>query len=303
MQRFVFYLADGSPFYVGSALVVAAMLLPHRPAKWISTVRRLFALTGLILIGLSATPLPLWASASWFAVIVAWLGVSSDGLASRPTANERLRRWQWSLAALALGATIAALIWEARYFVTPSCGSRRFTRIGVIGDSISAGMLGPWERIWPRQFETMTGIAVDSQAEAGATAKSALRQAERLSSEEMLVVVEIGGNDLLSGTPSAQFAVDLERLLRALDRPQRQLVLLELPLPPFYNGYGRAQRELARKHHALLIPKRRFASVLAAQDATLDGLHLSESGHRRMAEMMRSQLGNCLAQPNPERTP
>jgi lysophospholipase L1-like esterase len=34
-----------------------------------------------------------------------------------------------------------------------------------------------------------------------------------------------------------------------------------------------------------------FASVLSASGATIDGLHLSESGHERMAEMIWNVVG------------
>jgi acyl-CoA thioesterase-1 len=63
-------------------------------------------------------------------------------------------------------------------------------------------------------------------------------------------------------------------------------VMLELPLPPTFNRFGEIQRRLARRHNVVLIPKRYFASVLVGEEATLDGLHLSPSGHRKMAEMV-----------------
>jgi len=69
------------------------------------------------------------------------------------------------------------------------------------------------------------------------------------------------------------------------------VVLLELPLPPLHNRYGRAQRTLAHKHDALLIPKRRFGRILAHPGATLDGLHLTQTGHELFAKMIWEILG------------
>ncbi len=69
-----------------------------------------------------------------------------------------------------------------------------------------------------------------------------------------------------------------------LSTPDRQVVLFELPLIPFYNQYGRAQRSIAAKHNVKLIPKRVFLSVLYDNDSTLDTIHLSQSGHQLMAE-------------------
>ncbi len=83
-------------------------------------------------------------------------------------------------------------------------------------------------------------------AVAGATARSALAQAARAADPNAVVLVEIGGNDLLGGTAVARFEQDLAALLTALTGPHRLVVMVELPLLPFSNGYGAAQRRVAR---------------------------------------------------------
>ena len=70
--------------------------------------------------------------------------------------------------------------------------------------------------------------------------------------------------------------------------------MLELPLPPTYEEWGRVQRALAYKHGVVLIPKRYFAGVLGTRDATADGLHLSASGADAMGDMVYEVLGEIL---------
>jgi acyl-CoA thioesterase-1 len=118
----------------------------------------------------------------------------------------------------------------------------------------------------------------------GATAASALRQAERLSAEGGIVLLEVGGNDLLGSTSASDFERDLGRLLDRVCLPGRAVLMFELPLPPFCNEYGRIQRRLASRHGVLLIPKRVFLAVLTGERATLDSVHLAREGHERMAE-------------------
>jgi acyl-CoA thioesterase-1 len=65
----------------------------------------------------------------------------------------------------------------------------------------------------------------------------------------------------------------------------------ELPLPPLGNRYGVAQRALAKKYGAALVPKWCLAWVLAKEGATVDGLHLSERGNRSLARRFGSVLG------------
>src|SRR5690606_429013 len=105
----------------------------------------------------------------------------------------------------------------------------------------------------------------------GATAKSAWQQAERIPADaEALILLEIGGNDLLSGRPADEVRSDLHTLLERVVRSDRKILMMELPLPPWNVAYGRAQRELADEFGVGLITKRDFARVLSWPDATVD---------------------------------
>ena len=109
------------------------------------------------------------------------------------------------------------------------------------------------------------------------------------------MLLEIGGNDILGPTTSREFESQLDELLAEVASPKRQVVIFELPLPPFYNNFGLVQRRLARKHDILLVPRRVFLSVLAGEESTLDTIHLSSDGHRRMAECVWQLLESAFA--------
>jgi acyl-CoA thioesterase-1 len=83
-----------------------------------------------------------------------------------------------------------------------------------------------------------------------------------------------------------------------LARLPQQVIMLELPLPPFRHEYSRIQRSLARKHDVRLVPKRLFLSVLTADGATLDTIHLSQTGHRRMAALVWDLVGSAFPSRN-----
>jgi lysophospholipase L1-like esterase len=59
--------------------------------------------------------------------------------------------------------------------------------------------------------------------------------------------------------------------------------MFELPLIPFHNSFGTAQRSLAKKYHVTLLPKRFLTKIFGTVGGTLDGLHLSQSGHDALA--------------------
>ena len=117
----------------------------------------------------------------------------------------------------------------------------------------------------------------------GETTSSALTHSKAHEIHSPVVIVEIGGNDLLGTTTAAKYARDLDALLAHLSAPERQIMMFELPLPPSYNEFGRLQRALAKEYHVKLVPRRIQLSIIADSDSTLDTLHLTEAGHHRMA--------------------
>jgi acyl-CoA thioesterase-1 len=175
---------------------------------------------------------------------------------------------------------------ELPYHLAPSVPSLGDPPVYVLGDSLSAGMGGE-PATWPRLLARRHGVDVRDLSLAGATVATAGRdQAGRVTEGGALVLAEIGGNDILGETTPDAFERSLDTLLSRLRSDGRTVIMLELPLPPFYNRYGSAQRRLARRHRTLLVPMRVLLGVLTTEGATLDSVHLSRSGHALMAERM-----------------
>lgn len=100
------------------------------------------------------------------------------------------------------------------------------------------------------------------------------------------MLLEIGGNDLVSGADIDTFEAQLVALVQAVAGDDRTVVMFELPTPPLHGGYARAQRRVAADHGVVLIPRRHFVGVIRHADATSDGVHLSPRGHVRMADFL-----------------
>jgi acyl-CoA thioesterase-1 len=157
----------------------------------------------------------------------------------------------------------------------------------VVGDSLSANGDPPWAA----RLADLCQRTVVNLAQAGATAKNAHRQAAQVPADRpAIVVVEIGGNDLLAFTPSAQFEGELRRLLERLKSSGHTVLIVELPLLPGFNGYGRAQRRLAAQFGCTLISKRDLSAALGVNGATIDGLHLADAGHAELARRIATYL-------------
>ena len=209
---------------------------------------------------------------------------------------------------------IGVIALESPHQFSPRLAPRGNPPLYVIGDSVTAGM-GGLEITWPKKLPD--SIEVHDLSRVGATAESALsRQAPQLPPDGGLVLIEIGGNDLLGVEGSArQFERDLEALLRHVcgsagaspsqagashsqagasqsqAETRRTVLMFELPLPPLHNEYGRIQRRLAARYGVRLIPKRVLMGVFAEGGATLDSIHLTEAGHRQMADEVWAVIG------------
>lgn len=276
----VFHVASGQPFFTGVACLIAAACLSARITRRRGRVARnvLITLGGLLGFA-SATPLPPWLYLLLLITSLAWLAVEALG--------ERVPAWLVFGCRFAFAAAwMSAALVELPYYLSPRIPRQPGRPVlGIIGDSLTAGM-GDREAVtWPDIFADRHGVTVRDHSVAGAGVVAASRQAAFVSPDERLVLLEVGGNDILAGTSPATFEAGLARLLAEIRRHERVVVMLELPLPPTYNAFGLVQRRLARQYGAILVPRRVLLGVLLQPGATLDSIHLRPEGHRRMADV------------------
>ena len=294
LNQFAAYLfSSGDAFFVGAVLIALGRATTwhfrrHRAAKWL----RLLTIMGLIFLVLSMTPLPWWLYGLCLIPPLVSLNVPfrADDKARWPRIFRRASACGGFVELMLLASITAELIERHRLHVPPLATMP--AEVHVIGDSLSAGIASEQERLWPKLLASKWHVPVQNHAQAGATTASAFRQAEEIECDDCLVLIEIGGNDLLSGRDSRQIEADLDRLLVRLSAPRRTLVMFELPVPPIPGGYefARMQRRLAWRHGVRLIPRREFARVLVSAGATTDGLHLSIDGQRAVADLVMQRL-------------
>jgi acyl-CoA thioesterase I len=296
MNSAIFHFVGGDAFFTGFLSVAVGAFMKTASQGKRHRMGAAAMLFGWILVVASATavPIPVYAIAatlSVFAVATRPHHSVSDANGSTSEADAPSERLRFRpgmcrvLCIVALGAMLNEFTGYHQGHVRVPTGRPVF----VIGDSLSAGINDGVDVPWPKRLDEITSPKVSNQAQAGATCRSALKQMDGLP-VQCVVIVEIGGNDLLGGRSASEFRADLNSLLSKLKTPDRDVVMFELPLPPLFNGYGYAQRELAAQYSVALIPRRLLASVLFGQNATLDSIHLSNDGHQRLAERVADIL-------------
>jgi acyl-CoA thioesterase I len=285
----VYHIASGHSFFSGIALIQLAGLLAFAKSSRLPAFSRVvLACTGTILVAVSSTPLPAWLYAIAGLITLAWTVV--EGFTKTP--HPRL--------GLGLRCAMLAVWWpgialELPHHLMPTMPRLEHPQVFLIGDSLSSGINGEKDT-WPKLFSRSYDVVVADLSRSGADSAEAMQQAKQVnvSGPAALVLVEIGGNDVLRAYSPQAFERALDALLAKLRDGGRTVIMLELPLPPFHNRYGEAQRRISRRHGVLLVPKRVLIGLLTSEGATVDSIHLSRHGHELMAETVWGLIGQTI---------
>jgi lysophospholipase L1-like esterase len=277
---------DGTAFFAGVAAVALSLLLLVRfRTRLAAALLIVVAFIGIAVAISSATPLPVWAYAVWLGAVTATIVLCLW----RPTPKARI-----ASAGVLLATSIGMCTAEIPYHLVPRLSIGPNETIYVVGDSLSSGVdedrtgrPSPKLRCWPAVLGDMTHLTVVNLAKPGAKVQSALEQVEFAKQTNAVVILEIGGNDMFSDV--AIFRRQLDTLVSSL-QGHRAILMFELPLFPFQNAFGKAQREVAAKYGVILIPKRCLTAIWSSSGGTLDSLHFSQTGHDFMARMVAEVL-------------
>jgi len=262
-------------------MIVCLFLRLWYKNRILGLVLRIGYIAGIVFVIFSATPLASWIYCLWFGLCVATaLVVFSSKFSSKTKIVLSV--------AILLCSLVMCLI-EFPYHLSRTIRISSEQTLFVVGDSISAGIT-PKERTWPNILADISHFKVINLAIPGSTVETALNQIAGIVESNSLVLVEIGGNDLLGHTDGKTFYSQLDQFLGKLAAGNHRIVMFELPLLPFSNAFGKAQRNLAKKYHVILIPKHYMTDVFGLKDGTLDGLHLSQKGHDALANSIYSLL-------------
>jgi acyl-CoA thioesterase I len=290
MNYIVYFFGSGNAFFVGIGFILAGLAISiYFERRWLMIVGYLAAEFGLLLVVLSAAPIPYWLYIFACAMTLAWLVADRRKLIG----FKSYINWIRGLVVIVWAVCFAL---EIPFRFVPVLSGGGHPAFGIIGDSVTAGLGEPDKNTmtkrdtWPGLLVQKHDIEVTDLSQMGATTASALKQVDKLPAGSGLVLLEIGGNDLLGPTSTNKFESDLDVLLKRVCTPGRSVMMFELPLPPFRNGYGLVQRRLAARYQVLLIPKRVFIAVLSTPGATFDGIHLTPAGHEQMAMVVWSLI-------------
>jgi len=166
----------------------------------------------------------------------------------------------------------------------------------VVGDSLSAGFgLDPgqgWVTLLQNRLDArgygyrVVNASISGDTTTGGLAR--LPRALKLHRPE-IVLIELGGNDGLRGTPIGVMRDNLSEMIGLAKAAGARVLIAQMQIPPNYGqryteAFAAVYPELAKKHRVALIP---FVLDGIALDRTLmqpDGIHPNAAGQPKLLD-------------------
>lgn len=209
--------------------------------------------------------------------------------ARTPTPGPR-RRLLATLAALALLSACGKRVSKASALPAGST-------VLALGDSLTSGVGASADAAYPAVLQALTGWQVVNGGVSGDTAAQALARLPELmqAHQPALVIVSIGGNDLLRRMSAAVAKDAIREICRSASAGGARVLLVAVPQVSLLAAgtgrltdhpmYGELADELTLPLHA-----DGWASVLSQPELRADSVHANDLGYRRFAEALAQAL-------------
>ena len=181
----------------------------------------------------------------------------------------------------------------------------------AFGDSLFAGYGLRAEQAYPLRLgaalraEGINAVVTNASVSGDTTADGLARLDFTLAGQNPrpdLVMICLGGNDMLRGLPPTATRANLDAMLTALDRRHIPVLLMGmLAAPnmgkPYAQGFDAVYPALARKHHAALYPFFLSAVIDHADLRQADHIHPTAPGVEALVQATRPAAEQALPSP------
>jgi lysophospholipase L1-like esterase len=161
--------------------------------------------------------------------------------------------------------------------------------IVCLGDSITAGVGAGEGEAYPDRLAARLGTEVINAGVPGDTASDGLARLEAvLDRDPWLVIVELGGNDLLRRVPLERTEGAMRQILDRLIAARVVPVLVEIH-GPFGGQYGDLFERLEEDYDVPLVEDA-LPDILSDRSLKADEIHPNAAGHDRLAEAVAEEV-------------
>lgn len=165
----------------------------------------------------------------------------------------------------------------------------------AFGDSLVEGVGASTGRDIVSLLSARVGVTIVNAGRSGDTTGSALARLDSavLSRRPRVVIIVLGGNDVLRRVPRAETFSNLDVIVQRTRARGVAVILVGLSFGVFSDAYGDGYEELAGRTSSALVPDI-LAGILGHPDLMADQIHPNERGYKIMADRIEPVLRDLL---------
>lgn len=165
----------------------------------------------------------------------------------------------------------------------------------AFGDSITAGSGAGQGESYPSVLSGLIGHTVINGGVPGDTTDGGLARLQDLLDEHRpaLVVLCLGGNDLLQRADEARIVANLRTMIDMIKASGSDVVLIGVPSPGLVLSTAPFYEDLAREFN-IPCECEAVADILSSPGLKSDQIHPNAAGYRRMAEAVAEVLKGSM---------
>ena len=202
------------------------------------------------------------------------------------------------LSKLILAAVIIAILASALFFSPKHKNILNDTKLIVFfGNSITVGQGAGAGEDFPSLIGKTLNVPIVNAGVSGNTTHDALLRINEdvISKNPSIVVVELGGNDLLERVDIEVTTRNLDLMLSKIKPTGAKIVILGVKFLVFNKKYETDWQSLAKKYDAIYVPDI-LEGVITDQSLKFDDLHPNAKGYQKIAEKLTPIIASLTHQ-------
>mgnify|MGYP006278946655 CR=1 FL=1 len=184
------------------------------------------------------------------------------------------------------------LLWPYRHVVNLAAPG---DLVVVLGDSVPAGFgdgVGV-EKAWPTLVAQRLGLHLENESVPGDTTERAMTRLDKaLAGHPRLVIVELGGNDMLAHVAPETMKAHLDAIFERIQKGGAMIVYASVPTP-LRGQYESAWVASCREHGAWYV-RDVLSGVFGSPRLMYDSIHPNAEGHEIIAQRMSGEISALL---------
>ncbi|MBI5139814.1 arylesterase [Candidatus Nomurabacteria bacterium] len=168
------------------------------------------------------------------------------------------------------------------------------TKIVAFGDSLVEGVGASSGNDFISQVERKLGIKIENMGRSGDTTLSGLeRLGEVIAEDPGIVILLLGGNDVLRRIPKEETFQNLETIIKKLEENKTLVILLGIRGGILSDGYEDDFEKLAKKYKTLYVSNV-LKNIITKRDLMYDGIHPNDKGYAIIADRVGIVLEKAI---------